>query len=246
MAVKNVVEKAWAIAPSSDGKRWSAYPEGDKPAGGVFSTNFSTDENPISEGGAWVAPATGSWTTRVRTTGGNAFCDPASSGFNDCVAILQDQTYYKDQVAEATLYLSGGALGSNETELILCATYNSTQIFLYECLFLFASTGVLIVKWQGNQGTITVLPFTNGTAGGYVGSVLPSDGTVFRCEVTGDASLRTIKIYQDNTLIAQADDSVAISGDAPYITGAPGIAFDNAGAQQGAVGWKDYSVVTLP
>lgn len=31
MTVKNVVGKTWAITPSADGKRWSAWPAGDKP-----------------------------------------------------------------------------------------------------------------------------------------------------------------------------------------------------------------------
>ena len=32
--VKNAVAKSWNILPSSDGKRWSAWPAGDKPSGG--------------------------------------------------------------------------------------------------------------------------------------------------------------------------------------------------------------------
>ncbi len=34
MAAKNAVARSWSIAPSSDGKRWSAWPAGDKPSGG--------------------------------------------------------------------------------------------------------------------------------------------------------------------------------------------------------------------
>lgn len=37
MAVKNAVAKTWSIAPSSDGKRWSAWPAGDKPSGATRS-----------------------------------------------------------------------------------------------------------------------------------------------------------------------------------------------------------------
>ena len=33
MAAKNAVAKSWSIAPSADGKRWSAWPAGDKPGG---------------------------------------------------------------------------------------------------------------------------------------------------------------------------------------------------------------------
>lgn len=34
MAVKNAVSKAWSLVRSSDGKKWSAYPAGDKPPPG--------------------------------------------------------------------------------------------------------------------------------------------------------------------------------------------------------------------
>lgn len=34
MAVKNAAAKAWDVSPSSDAKRWSAWPAGDKPSAG--------------------------------------------------------------------------------------------------------------------------------------------------------------------------------------------------------------------
>ena len=40
MPAKNAVAKAWNVTPSSDGKRWSAWPAGDKYGGGG-SASFS-------------------------------------------------------------------------------------------------------------------------------------------------------------------------------------------------------------
>lgn len=49
MAAKNAVAKAWAVTPSSDGKRWSAYPAGDKPivspSLGAYTSNYDIDNN---------------------------------------------------------------------------------------------------------------------------------------------------------------------------------------------------------
>ena len=44
MAVKNVAAKVWSITPSSDGKRWSAWPAGDRPnlTGLIFPGNASS------------------------------------------------------------------------------------------------------------------------------------------------------------------------------------------------------------
>lgn len=50
---KNAVAKAWSITPSSDTKRWSAWPAGDKPPSGV-----SVESNPQT----FAANATGSGT----------------------------------------------------------------------------------------------------------------------------------------------------------------------------------------
>lgn len=47
MAVKNAIAKAWAITPSADGKRWSAWPAGDKPnlQSLLFPSNSSGSNN---------------------------------------------------------------------------------------------------------------------------------------------------------------------------------------------------------
>lgn len=47
MAVKNAVSKAWSLVRSSDGKKWSAYPAGDKPPPGpsLGAHNSRADED---------------------------------------------------------------------------------------------------------------------------------------------------------------------------------------------------------
>ena len=43
MAAKNIVAKSWALTPSADGRRHSAYPAGNAPSGGSSALS-------------WVAP----------------------------------------------------------------------------------------------------------------------------------------------------------------------------------------------
>lgn len=57
MPTKSGVSRAWILAPSSDGKRWSAYPAGDKPAGSFSVAQQSSTLAQIWTGGStWNAP----------------------------------------------------------------------------------------------------------------------------------------------------------------------------------------------
>jgi hypothetical protein len=163
-----------------------------------------------------------------------------ASSFNDSISRLTGTGYQKNQTITATLFVAGSG-GSTEVELHVRTSFNSTQIFTYEFDISFATNSVIIVKWKGDIGDITILPFTNGTDG--TGLTL-SNGDVFVAAITGDATLSTLTLKQNGTLIAQANDSTAISGIAPYVTGNPGIGGDDGNGQSNNVGWKNYSVVT--
>jgi hypothetical protein len=209
--------------------------------GGSYSTNFAAIENPLSEGGRWVHPAAAVWNTTVRTVGGaGAFGDPASSAFNDTVAVLVGN-YGAHQTATGVVYHPAGS-GSAELELHLRLSYNATQIFTYEIDFVVPTLSVAIVKWRGNQGNFINLPLVNGTSGTYAAL---KDGDVVVAEISGDASTAVITVKLNGILIAQAIDSVAVSGSAPYASGNPGIGFDvGAGGNSANLGWKRFSVVS--
>jgi hypothetical protein len=64
MAVKHINAKVWSILPSSDGKRWSAWPAGDKPSGSTITqagvaVGIGAAAGAVSGGVApsWAAPA---------------------------------------------------------------------------------------------------------------------------------------------------------------------------------------------
>lgn len=220
-----------------------------KPLPGLnYSTTFPLTENPISESGKWQSPNTAPWTSRVRTTGGNAIGDPAASSTNDAIACLVG-AYYKNQKVTAKMFIGGALTGAEETELHVLTTFSGANIFTYEMDMAPALTAIFaFVKWQGAQGLITVLPFINGTTGNYVGNTC-SDGDIFEFSVVDEnlspASL-LLTLKQNGTIIAQARDTLAISGTAPYTNGTPGIGFDNGGANNANCGWADYAAVTTP
>lgn len=57
MAAKNAVAKAWAVTPSFDGKRWSAYPAGDRPGSSYAKIQQSSTLTQLwSPDDAWQSP----------------------------------------------------------------------------------------------------------------------------------------------------------------------------------------------
>lgn len=77
MAIKSGVARVWQVKPSADGKRWSAYPAGDKSAGGDPALGVHNSRADISGAGGNPDPApvtlsgTSSGSTRVIFVGGS-------------------------------------------------------------------------------------------------------------------------------------------------------------------------------
>jgi len=214
-----------------------------------YSTNFSANENPISEGGNWTRPGSSVFTNDMFTTGGRAFGAAAASGTNDAVACLVG-AYLPNQDITGVFYSNGGAIGATEVELHSNVAFTSTTIRLYETDVINGQS-VNLVKWKGAQSDIFIFSFEAGTTGVAVtGSFL--NGDEIRMLVTGLAASRLIQVYHRrpgvfaSTLIAQTHDTAAISGDAPLITGTPGMGGDNGGANFQNIGWDSYSVITTP
>lgn len=194
-----------------------------------YSTTFTGNENPLSEGGKWIQPVPSIFTNAVQKSGGFAIDGGTATGFNDAVATLVYGTWTGNLRLTSTLHI-GGAIGAAEVEFHCNTTYNATQLFLYETDF--TNGGMIGVKWLGDQSSIFILPATGGL-GGWVGSVPPSNGDIIIQERTDNGTVVTINVWQKisgvSTLVYQYKDSLAISGTAPYLTGQPGIGFDNGG-----------------
>src|ERR1035438_4153195 len=80
--------------------------EGPKVMAGTYTTNFPSDENPISQGGNWInGKANGLDWSDVRTTGGMAIGTQVGNegSDNDSTALLTG-TWGPNQTASATVY----------------------------------------------------------------------------------------------------------------------------------------------
>jgi len=78
MPIKNAIAKLWNITPSSDGKRWSAYPAGDKPSGGSAPT--WNDLSAIGPG--WVYQSSYTVGTVLTADVGAAANSPNPNGYS--------------------------------------------------------------------------------------------------------------------------------------------------------------------
>lgn len=220
-----------------------------------YSTDFSADESPISEGGNWILPATDTYTNPPLTSGGSAFGNQNASSTNDSIAILNPArfTLGSHQIILATVVKTGSTDLGLELEVHLSSSSpSSTEIYSYEGVMVpGAGIGAIdFVKWRGAQGTYFVLPHTNGTDGVPHNSIEHLDK--FRFEITGDASLRTLTCtqykasegYATGYLITQCDDTTAISAMAPFTTGTCGIGGDNGGSQYLNCGISRYEMTS--
>lgn len=108
MAVKNAVAKAWSITPSSDGKRWSAWPAGDKPGTPTW------------------APAVGEWgaisgsslsSSGVMETSANLIIDAWGGAIVNTKGVYDGATF----VAGTFLCIFGGGHGD----------YNGNEVYAF-------------------------------------------------------------------------------------------------------------------
>lgn len=202
------------------------------PVPGTYSTSFPATENPLSESGNWVQPATAVWNTSVRSVANTAaFGDPASAGTNDSIVCLTGNTYGKTQTVTGVVYRNG-SFGSAEIELHVLMSFNTTQVFTYELDL--TPSGVFVVKWLGTQNSISVL---NGSGDAYDTPL--ADGDVWEFKAFYVSTTLHLEARQNGVLISSVTDA------SPYTTGNPGMGFDvGAGGTFNHLGWKSYSAVT--
>ena len=163
----------------------------------IYTTDFSANENPISESGAWshISPL---W-ANVQTAGGLAFgtqvgnlANPAA--FNDSNATLSG--FSPDVTITATVHLASNIADgqTHEVELLFRMGGGATQTRGYEMSF---DTGgnVTLVRWNGDLGDYTFVNHTGG-ANNEVGGL--KDGDVISAKASGNtftASVNGVPIY---------------------------------------------------
>jgi hypothetical protein len=225
----------------------------------IYTTDFSANENPISESGAWshISPL---W-ANVQTAGGLAFgtqvgnlANPAA--FNDSNATLSG--FSPDVTITATVHLASNIADgqTHEVELLFRMGGGATQTRGYEMSF---DTGgnVTLVRWNGDLGDYTFVNHTGG-ANNEVGGL--KDGDVISAKASGNtftASVNGVPIYTatDDTwkdgqpgigFFVRRDDGLAADADfnAKYALSSLSVVDD--GTVQGPTGPTDPTDPTGP
>jgi hypothetical protein len=232
--IKNANAKTWVLRSSDDGNKWSAYPQGNKPAAlPNYSTTFPSDENPISEGGNWTSINT--TLTQARTIGGN--CTTVFSGdmtaYQDGYA-LKSGSWPDDQEVVATVYKASGysPADNHEIEILLRGSETTTTRTWYECLW----------DIQGNMSFVYLTGPANGfTDMGndfYAGALVPQDGMVARAKVVGQGNSTVLSFYVDEVLRLQK--TVTNAGQ-QIASGRPGMGFfTRLSTVNSSLGWATF------
>ena len=179
----------------------------------IYTTNFSANEIPISESGAWshISPL---WAS-VQTSGGLAFgtqvgnlANPAA--FNDSNANLSG--FSANVTITATVHLAADIADgqTHEVELLFRMGGDATHTRGYEMSF---DTGgnVTLVRWNGDLGDYTFVNHTGG-ANNEVGGLKNGD------TISAKASGHTFTASVNGVLIYTATDDT-------WKDGQPGIGF---------------------
>ncbi len=180
-----------------------------------FDTSFNYTENPISDGGNWLAHNQLTNTvvkTDASVAGGIAACtQDGSGGFNDSYAYVNG-VWAPDQSGAAKIHLAAGITGIQEVEVLLRVTDSATFTHAYECNLAVNGAYCQVVRWE--TGGFTVLADT-------AHGLTVNDGSVLFAQMIGS----TIKVFLDGVLVNTVVDTM-------WTTGNPGMAFyrkDNGG-----------------
>src|SRR5690242_2171351 len=178
-----------------------------------YRTNFTANENPISEGGKWLnGKAQGLDWADVAVTDGIAHgTESGTGGYDDSTAILSG-TWGSDQSAEATVRSINQSDGVyEEVELRLRSSLSAHQAKGYEINFRCSKSDkayAQIVRWNGPLGKFTYLAQKEGSNFGV------TNGDVVKATIVGDV----INAYINGVQILQTSDST-------YTNGNPGMGF---------------------
>lgn len=197
----------------------------------VYTTNFSVDENPISEGGRWQRNQANQW-TNVATSGGLAHgTNGVTDMFDDSYAYLTG--YGNDYEVAGTVFVNAAALVSGistEIELLLRMTDSATFAKVYEVDIDVNGNLDGVTIWN-SFGNFTSVPVT-GTQS--LGRQFQTGDTV-RARIQGSS----ITVWFNDVVVGTATDST-------LPTGAPGMGFFiRPGVSNAAFGLTHLTVTPL-
>ena len=191
---------------------------------GSYTTTFSADENPISEGGEWAKNASNAW-AEIRTVSGNATGTQGQFGnagndWNDSYTIKQG-AWGADYKLTAIVYRSASISAANhEIELNLRFSDGDTTARCYECL-LNKDGAIQFFRWEGPFNTFSA-GYTPVTGTDSVGSV--PDGAFFEVQIVGDVVTVRYNSSGTPTETAQCTYNINDVAGNKYTDGNPSIA----------------------
>lgn len=215
-----------------------------------FFTNFSTQENPLAEGGGKYLNGLADgldWNNgQVTANGWVGAADNFASRYADNLSCVNPayRTFTHAQFVEATMYWAPGYVangGSHELETLLCWKIINNVATGYECSVGVTASGALIygfvVSWQGTLGDYVKLWSPAEGIGSYTNApVLPTSGVKLRAEITV-GGLITLK--QGGVLLGSVTDT-------QWTDGQPGIgSWPVDGAIKTSAGFRDFTAGNL-
>jgi hypothetical protein len=192
-----------------------------------YSTSFADDENPISEGGAWInGKAVGLDWADVRTVAGLALGVSLPSKYADPTAVLTGD-WGSDQKVEGTVTVKTPLSACcHEVELRLRSTIAPHSITGYEivCSVSVSSPYLEIVRWNGSLNDFTYISKVG------IGC---ADGDILKAVALGDI----ISVYKNGAKVLEGKDG-------NYTSGSPGIGFyedsNDVWSKLGFSSWRQF------
>lgn len=185
----------------------------------TYTTTFSLEENPISEGGNWInGKAVGlDWSDCATAPGLVTGRELGFDGYDDATALLSC-SWGPNQTVAATVHTTNQQSGNvfEEVELRLRSTLSAHWCTGYEVLFSLRNDGdpyCQIVRWNGAFGDFAYVATTSGV------QCILQDGDEVKATVTN----QTITAYINGVQILQGTDTT-------YPSGSPGMGFYIQGA----------------
>lgn len=205
------------------------------PAG--YTTTFPLTEGTISEGGIWLAPATG-WTS-VTTASGNAYGTETPHSpppFDDSYAIIDSTkiAFNPNQSVQCNMHAAGTIPGARaqEVELLLRMTQGSNTISGYE-IDIKITGAFHFIRWNGplNDYSNLLLDQTN--------NVVIADGANWQADIIG-----TVITVRCNGVVCSTYDTAPDS--IKWSTGQPGMGFFGVNGDVAAdFGWASFTATSV-
>jgi len=176
---------------------------------GIYTTEFTLNEFPISEGGIWIGGRTvGLDWSDIGTVSGHTYGAVMDPGYDDPTALLTGE-WGPDQMARGTVFSINQQDSPNqEVELRLRSSLSAHRCTGYEIGWRVSPNGVAymgIARWNGKLGDFTPLVTHYGAKFGV------SHGDVIEATAIGNV----ISGYKNGALQARVRDKT-------FATGLPG------------------------